>query len=173
MGAFEQFPYTNFHDLNLDWVLQTVKGNAAAVENYGKTVTEVKDILIAQGDVLQEAQTLADGAVLSKNAAKISEDNAKVSETNAAGSALDASGSATAAEAAYNSIGNAAESVINEAAQMDIVYSFFQSISANVSTNEDIQTAAEQIALAMADTLIVDGGEPETIAVNIIDGGIL
>ena len=26
MGLFEQFPYTNFHELNLDWVLQAVKG---------------------------------------------------------------------------------------------------------------------------------------------------
>ena len=23
--AFEQFPYTNLHDLNLDWLLKTVK----------------------------------------------------------------------------------------------------------------------------------------------------
>lgn len=25
MGLFEHFPYTNFHDLNLDWILRTVK----------------------------------------------------------------------------------------------------------------------------------------------------
>lgn len=25
MGVFEQFPYTNFHDLNLDWILQKIK----------------------------------------------------------------------------------------------------------------------------------------------------
>lgn len=25
MGVFEQFPYTNFHELNLDWVLQKLK----------------------------------------------------------------------------------------------------------------------------------------------------
>jgi hypothetical protein len=25
MGVFEQFPYTNFHELNLDWVLNTIK----------------------------------------------------------------------------------------------------------------------------------------------------
>ena len=26
MGSFEQFPYANFHDLNLDWILGIVKG---------------------------------------------------------------------------------------------------------------------------------------------------
>ena len=26
MGAFEHFPYANFHDLNLDWILGVVKG---------------------------------------------------------------------------------------------------------------------------------------------------
>lgn len=25
MGAFEHFPYTNFHDMNLDWLLQKVQ----------------------------------------------------------------------------------------------------------------------------------------------------
>lgn len=25
MGLFEQFPYTNFHDLNLDWIIQKIK----------------------------------------------------------------------------------------------------------------------------------------------------
>ena len=25
MGVFEQFPYTNMHDLNLDWILQKLK----------------------------------------------------------------------------------------------------------------------------------------------------
>ena len=25
MGIFRQFPYTNFHDLNLDWTIETVK----------------------------------------------------------------------------------------------------------------------------------------------------
>ena len=31
MGVFEQFPYTNFHDLNLDWILKVVKEDEAGV----------------------------------------------------------------------------------------------------------------------------------------------
>lgn len=25
MGTFEQFPYTNYHDLNLDWIIEALK----------------------------------------------------------------------------------------------------------------------------------------------------
>ena len=31
--AFEQFPYTNFHDLNLDWLLKTVKETKDILDN--------------------------------------------------------------------------------------------------------------------------------------------
>lgn len=47
--AFEQFPYTNFHDLNLDWVLKEVKRVSEAVDRWStevldaaKTYTDVK-----------------------------------------------------------------------------------------------------------------------------------
>lgn len=36
--AFEQFPYTNFHDLNLDWVLKEVKRVSEAVDKWGAEV---------------------------------------------------------------------------------------------------------------------------------------
>ena len=47
--AFEQFPYTNFHDLNLDWVLKEVERVSEAVDKWStevldaaKTYTDVK-----------------------------------------------------------------------------------------------------------------------------------
>ena len=33
MGLFEQFPYTNFHELNLDWVLSKLKELDEKVNN--------------------------------------------------------------------------------------------------------------------------------------------
>ena len=36
--AFEQFPYTNFHDLNLDWVLKEVKRVSEAVDKWSTEV---------------------------------------------------------------------------------------------------------------------------------------
>ena len=45
MGVFEHFPYANFHDLNLDWVLGVVKGIPedvkAAQDEMRPTVTVV------------------------------------------------------------------------------------------------------------------------------------
>ena len=38
--AFEQFPYTNFHDLNLDWILKEVDRVRTAVDTWS---TEVLD----------------------------------------------------------------------------------------------------------------------------------
>ena len=47
--AFEQFPYTNFHELNLDWVLNEVKRVSEAVDKWSdevlaaaKTYTDIK-----------------------------------------------------------------------------------------------------------------------------------
>lgn len=45
--AFEQFPYTNFHDLNLDWVLKEVKRVSEAVDKWS---TEVLDAAKAYTD---------------------------------------------------------------------------------------------------------------------------
>ena len=39
MGAFEKFPYTNFHDLNLDWFLAEFKKLQDEWDNFGYTVT--------------------------------------------------------------------------------------------------------------------------------------
>lgn len=40
MAAFEQFPYSNFHDLNLDWVLQIVKATGKTIEELPETVQD-------------------------------------------------------------------------------------------------------------------------------------
>lgn len=46
MAVFENFPYTNVHELNLDWILKEVKANNAEVEDlkqlfYDKVSEEV------------------------------------------------------------------------------------------------------------------------------------
>lgn len=50
-GAFgENFPYTNFHDLNLDWIIKTIKQyvddiakNTQSIEELNEQVQELKD----------------------------------------------------------------------------------------------------------------------------------
>ena len=47
--AFEMYPYTNFHDLNLDWILSEVKRVGEAVDHWGETVlAEAKNYTDAQ-----------------------------------------------------------------------------------------------------------------------------
>jgi hypothetical protein len=41
MGVFEQFPYTNYHDLNLDWILQKIKDALANVDTNNAKVKEL------------------------------------------------------------------------------------------------------------------------------------
>lgn len=43
MGTFEQFPYTNYHDLNLDWVLQVVKEAKDILNNLHDVVSGIVD----------------------------------------------------------------------------------------------------------------------------------
>ena len=45
MGFFDNFPYTNFHNLNLDWILKTARENNNAVEQLTVTVENFKNNL--------------------------------------------------------------------------------------------------------------------------------
>lgn len=49
--AFEQFPYTNFHELNLDWVIKTVSDILIRTEkielSYENVTNIVKDTILA------------------------------------------------------------------------------------------------------------------------------
>lgn len=38
MGLFEHFPYTNFHDLNLDWIIQEIKTLNEKVNNIDELI---------------------------------------------------------------------------------------------------------------------------------------
>lgn len=38
MGLFEQFPYTNFHELNLDWILTKIKEFQTRLDSFQDTV---------------------------------------------------------------------------------------------------------------------------------------
>lgn len=42
MGLFEQFPYTNFHELNLDWLLERMKEIAGRMTTVEETVAELR-----------------------------------------------------------------------------------------------------------------------------------
>lgn len=41
MGAFEQFPYTNFHELNLDWIIEKIKEFKSEIDNIDDNITTI------------------------------------------------------------------------------------------------------------------------------------
>lgn len=76
MGLFEHWPYTNFHDLNLNWIVQKLKG---------------------WDDMAEQVQQSAESAAQSATDAAESAESAAGSAESAAQSAADAAGSAESA----------------------------------------------------------------------------
>lgn len=104
MGLFENFPYTNFHNLNLDWIIKVLKN----------AVTELEEIQTNWESVRDTANT----AKTTANAAKTTADAALTSATQAATNATEAKKLATTAEmnsAAAQDTAVEAQAIANEA----------------------------------------------------------
>ena len=61
MGLFEHFPYTNFHDLNLDWLVEAMKKLGEEVENYDAHIEESVDEWLAAHP--EYVTTVVDGSL--------------------------------------------------------------------------------------------------------------
>ena len=79
MGLFEQWPYVNFHDLNLDWIIRKIK-NVETAEANSQASAE------ASAESAAASQLSADASLASQEAAHQSELNASQSAENAADS---------------------------------------------------------------------------------------
>ena len=76
MGLFEHFPYTNFHDLNLNWIIGKIKNVETAEANTAASA--------------EAAAASAEASQLSAEAAQASAENAAASEESAEQSKQDA-----------------------------------------------------------------------------------
>lgn len=63
MGAYEHFPYTNFQDLNLDWVLQAIKDVQKKINDFDADVQEMVDAWLAAHP--EATTTVQDGSLTS------------------------------------------------------------------------------------------------------------
>lgn len=90
MGLFEHWPYTNFHDLNLNWIIKKIKNVETAEQNTAASAAE---------------------AAGSAEAAAGSAASAQASAEAAAGSAEAAAGSAEAAAGSAEEAGDYAEHI--------------------------------------------------------------
>ena len=97
MGFFDKFPYTNFQELNLDWIISKIKHidvTKEETESLKNQTAALKDQAAAQATAAAGSATAAAG-----------------SATAAAGSATAADGSATAAATSAQGIEDAREQI--------------------------------------------------------------
>ncbi len=99
MGLFEHLPYTNFHDLNLNWII-------------GK----IKNVETAEANTAESAEAAAASAASSQLSAEASAASAEASQQSA-------EASQQSAEASQQSAEDAAETVSNTLNQINVLQS--------------------------------------------------
>ena len=113
MPLFENlFPYTNLHNLNLDWIIEMIEGiDPETVQ----ALQELTPEFIAQiNNKVNEAQIAATSAQRSASEANAAKENAATSATEASANATAANADAVRAEnAANNAESSAAAAVAN------------------------------------------------------------
>lgn len=81
--AYEQFPYSNFHDLNLDWILQRVSTIEEVAKDIDKAVADKTTQYLASLGLDSQLAQLQAKATEAENAAKAAEAAAPVAAQEA------------------------------------------------------------------------------------------
>lgn len=107
MGVFEQFPYTNLHELNIDWILSKMKELEAMAEQHvidtvarAGVAQNAQDIADLQTEVTNNATTAHNEALAAQNTAN----TANTAAANAQNTANTANNTANAANAAITTL---------------------------------------------------------------------
>lgn len=109
MGLLEHFPYTNFHNLNLDWIIEVLKNAVAELEEIQTnwegvrdTANTAKTTADAAAVKAESARTAANGAITKADSAETKAKNADANAELAVVQSSAAQDTATSAEAAAN-----------------------------------------------------------------------
>lgn len=154
MSFFDKFPYTNFHELNLDWIISQIKTvhdsmikavesakNAKQSEDNAKTSeTNAKTSETNASKSASSASTSAGNASTSARSAKISEENASRSASSASASA---SSAGTSANNANTSASNAKISETNASASAEQARTSETNASASAKQAKTSETNAK------------------------------
>ena len=188
MGLFEHFPYTNFHDLNLDVILQRVKSAETAAassaedaaasaaiaqgleDQISAAVANSANAVSAASNAVSTANTAASNASTALSTANTAASNAStaLSTANTA-----ASNAATALSTANTAASNAATAVTSAASSASSAESAATSAAASATSAESAATSAAasaasaEAAAENADMKVfnlADNGQGEWIA---------
>lgn len=84
MFPFEKFPFSNFHDLNLDWILRKVKESSEIAEKAGDDVAKAKEdastALKEAGEAKNAASAAQQGVQTAQDAATAAQDAAEAAQ---------------------------------------------------------------------------------------------
>lgn len=142
------FPYTNLHDINLDWIISIIKSIDPAVIRALQQLTP--DIIEQVTQKVNEAQAAAIAAQSSASEANTAKENAAVSAAEAEKDATEAAADAALA----NADAVRAENAANNAANALAVKSFGITQSAHASIgNAQILQSGKTITFYLAGTM--------------------
>lgn len=146
------FPYSNLHDINLDWIISIIKSIDPAVIQALQELTP--DIIEQVNQKVSEAQAAAIAAQSSASEANTARENATTSAAEAAQDAAEAATNATAASADAVRAENAANNAANVVADALAVKSFVVTQSAHASIGDaQILQSGKTITFYLAGTL--------------------
>lgn len=115
MALFEQFPYTNFHEMNLDWILRVGEQAQETLTGYEEDMAQIA--ADTQTAANAAAAAAADAATVNTKVgqATTAANNAAASATSASGSATIATNKANAAAASANAAAGSASDAHSDA----------------------------------------------------------
>lgn len=167
MALFDNFPYTNFHNLNLDWIIKVLKNAVSELEEIQTNWESVRDSANNAVEQATTAQNVANDAKKAANSATTTATEAKNLATEAKELATDASNTAEGADAnsrsAYNIATAARQTATDANATAEQAEETANGFSSRIATAEknasDALTGATEAnqnaktAVSMANTL--------------------
>ena len=157
MGLFENFPYTNFHNLNLDWIIKVLKNAVAELEEIQTNWESVRDTANTAKTTADAAAVKAENARTTANGAMTKADSAKTQSENAE---LTANAARVTAEDAQATSRESDE----KAARAEIVAGAAQSTANAAKTTADGVDAKATTALENSTNAVTTANAAKTTA---------
>ena len=180
------FPYSNMHDINLDWIISIIKSIDPAVIQALQNLTP--DIIEQVNQKVNEAQAAAIASQSSASEANTARENAATSAAEAAQDATEAAADAATAESAKTAVENSLNTLfLSDPAMLNncslyssltqkmgkwLYVQMFCGIASGRSDNKAAKYDVSAISISSAATLICFIGSTKTTATFALDGTI-